>query len=82
MPDSTASFEELARSKLARVLGAERGRRVFEEILAEAKLERIASADDLHAFADRLVARGGIEAGVGGLLAVAAVVRGASASPT
>lgn len=65
--------------KLARVLGPEAATRVFDEALVAAGLPAITTADDLHAFAHALVARGGMEAAIGGLLTVAAVVRGAGA---
>ncbi|MDB4932918.1 MAG: hypothetical protein JWM10_5402 [Myxococcaceae bacterium] len=75
------ALRDLALAKLTRVLGAERGRRVYDEVLAEAGLAAVGSADDLYAFSACLSRRGGFEAAVGGLLGVAAVLRGASARP-
>ncbi len=71
------SLRDLAMQKLARVLGEEHASRVFAEALRDAGISAIATADDLHTFAQALIARGGMEAAVGGLLSVAAVVRGA-----
>lgn len=71
------SLAELAMQKLARVLGEENARRVHDETMRDAGIAAIATADDLHTFAQALISRGGMEAAVGGLLSVAAVVRGA-----
>lgn len=68
----------LAVGKLTRVLGAERGPRVFAETLASAEMTVLKNADDLSLFAEALARRGGIEAAVAGLLSVAAVMRGAT----
>jgi hypothetical protein len=46
------------------------------------RLTAIESADELHAFGEQLVKRGGIESAVGALLGVAAVMRGASGRRT
>ncbi len=70
----------LAVGKLTRVLGPERGPRVFAETLASARIATLETADDLYVFAESLARRGGIEAAVAGLLSVAAVMRGASPS--
>jgi len=79
-PDDTRpTLEALARTKLSRVLGPEPGARVFAEVLAAARLSRIATPDDLYAFSEALSGRGGFEAAVGAMLGVTAVLRGASA---
>lgn len=72
-------LEELAMGKLTRVLGHTGGRRVFDETLAEVGLGQITTADELYVFAGALSRRSGFEAAVGGLLSVAAVMRGAGA---
>ena len=72
-------LEELARGKLARVLGEAKALRVFGETLALAGLEGIETPSDLHAFGAVLARRGGFEGAIGGLLSVAAVMRGAAA---
>jgi hypothetical protein len=72
---------ELARAKLVKVLGPERGERVFRETLDELALDELATPDQLYAFSERLGTLGGIEAAVGALLGVAAVVRGAAGRP-
>lgn len=76
--EQDGSLSELARGKLARVLGAERGERLYCETLRALAAEQIDSPDLLYAFGQQLVKRGGIEAAVGAMLGVAAVVRGAS----
>jgi hypothetical protein len=74
-----AALRELAMGKLSRILGEDNAARVYDEALRAAGLSVLATADDLHAFAQVLVARGGMEAAIGGLLSVAAVLRGARA---
>lgn len=87
MTDTPAAIREgeplgdYALAKLVRVLGEPLGLRAFEAALAAAGLREIRSADDLYAFSEQLSRRGGYEAAVGGLLGVAAVLRGASAPP-
>lgn len=75
------ALRELALEKLTRVLGAARGRRVYDDVLAEAGLTEVRTPDDLYALSECLSRLGGFEAAVGGLLGVAAVLRGASARP-
>ncbi|MDP3220422.1 MAG: hypothetical protein Q8S73_40385 [Deltaproteobacteria bacterium] len=72
---------DLALDKLTRVLGAEKGRRVYGDVLSDAGLTEILTADDLYVFSEHLSRLGGFEAAVGGLLGVDAVLRGASARP-
>jgi hypothetical protein len=71
-------LEELALGRLSRVLGNATARRVFDDALAEVGLKRIQTPDELYALSGALSRRGGFEGAVGGLLAVAAVLRGAS----
>lgn len=73
-----SEVEELALSKLSRVLGAANGRRIFDEVLRQMGVKRLVTPDDLYAFADALTRQGGFEGAVGGLLGVTAVMRGAS----
>jgi hypothetical protein len=68
----------LALSKLTRVFGPERGARLHREVLREMGIEQLDRPDDLQAFARVLGGRGGMEAAVGGLLGVAATLRGAA----
>jgi hypothetical protein len=72
---------EFALEKLTRVIGRDRARRVYAEVLVSACLSDLRTADDLYAFGQQLSMRGGFEAAVGGLLGVAAVLRGASGAP-
>lgn len=73
-----SELQALALSKLTRVLGEVAGRRVFDEILATTGTKRLETAQDLYAFAEALAKRGGFEGALGGMLAVAAVMRGAA----
>ncbi len=81
-PGRESAFGELARAKLVKVLGAEQGTRVFEDTLEQMGVSDLATPDELYAFSQQLVALGGMEAAVGALLGVAAVVRGAAGKPT
>jgi hypothetical protein len=69
---------EFALEKLTRVLGRERALRIYRDTLAGAGLADIRTADDLHAFGQHLSTCGGFEAAVGGMLSVAALLRGAT----
>ncbi|HLL23623.1 MAG TPA: hypothetical protein VK427_15905 [Kofleriaceae bacterium] len=85
MPATSSSregpLEDLARAKLVKVLGPDRGHKVYCATLREMGLASIDSADTLHAFGEHLIRRGGIEAAVGAMLGVSAVVRGAAGRP-
>lgn len=70
---------DFARGKLTRVFGEARGARLYDEVLRALGADTVRSADELQAFARLLTDRGGMEAAVGGLLGVAATVRGARA---
>ena len=72
------TLEDLARAKLVKVLGEGRGHKVYCATLREMGIASIDSADTLHDFGEHRVRRGGIEAAVGAMLGVAAVVRGAA----
>jgi hypothetical protein len=74
-PPTHATF---ALETLTRVLGRERALRIYGDALAAAGLTDIRTADDLHAFGQHLSTCGGFEAAVGGMLSVAAVLRGAT----
>ncbi len=76
-PAPTEDLAALAQSKLARVLGEVVGHRVYDETMVAARLTVIETPDALYRFGELLGKRGGMAAAVGGLLCVAAVVRGA-----
>lgn len=76
------SLRAFALEKLTRVLGADKGRRVYADVLSEAKLAEVNTPDDLYVFSECLSRRGGFEAAVGAMLGVAAVLRGASGRPS
>ncbi len=77
-PAAEEDLSELALSKLTRILGPQRGPRVHREVLAVMGLRELRTPDDLHLFAKHVTDRGGMDGAVGGLLSVAAVIRGAS----
>lgn len=72
-----ASLTDLALEKLTTVLGPERGRAVFDEAMAESRVTKIATAQDLLALADVIQRRGGVEGAVGSILGFQALLRGA-----
>jgi hypothetical protein len=72
------NLEQLAMERLVRVLGAPAARRTYEAALSEAGVEKLSTPDDLYAFAAVLSKRPGFEGAIGGLLCVAAVLRGAT----
>lgn len=79
---SRSELEEIALTKLTRVLGQETGRRVFDETLAKAGIKAIQTPDELFVFAQMLSKSKGFEGAVGGLLSVTAVMRGAVERPS
>ncbi len=76
-PNSDSEFYQLALTKMTRVLGAERARRLIGEVLADLGIE-LSTADDLALFAAALTKLGGFEGAVGAMLSVSAVMKGAS----
>lgn len=72
IPDPHAFAEE----KLDRVFGSSRGRALLEEVLRELRKDRIESVQVMYDVGVALERRGGIEAGVGAILKVQAVLRG------
>jgi len=75
--ETPPTYAAFAQDKLARVLGRERAQRIYLDTLARSGLTDLRTADDLHAFGQQLATGSGFEAAVGGLLSVAAVLRGA-----
>ncbi len=73
-------FSALALSKLTRILGDQRGAWLYDQIVASMKVDRLSTPEDLYAFAAHLSARGGMDGAVGGMLSVAAVLRGAKSA--
>lgn len=72
----SSEVEQLALEKLGRVLGTARARQLYDRLVAQHRLE-MREMSDLFKLADALGAMGGIEAAVGAMLGVAAVLRGA-----
>jgi hypothetical protein len=71
-------WDEIAASKLARVVGGVAAEEVRLRVLGELGMVRLESVDDLYRFARALAQQGGFAGAVGGLLSVHAVMHGAS----
>lgn len=67
----------LARVKLQRICGEDRGQALLTEAMAEAGLRALLSADDLAKVADVLIKRGGFVQAVGFALQFQAILHGA-----
>jgi hypothetical protein len=70
-------WDEAAMGKLTRVLGRETGMDVYTQALHTLGMAQLASADDLHRFAQHVAGLGGFAGAVGGLLSVHSVIHGA-----
>jgi PAS domain S-box-containing protein len=75
VPPAAGSPEALAREKLARVFGPPQADSLLRRHLGEMGIPALRTMDDLDRFAERLKARGGIEAAVGAALSVQMVMR-------
>tara|TARA_B100001750_G_scaffold221535_1_gene210186 strand:- start:2642 stop:2866 length:225 start_codon:yes stop_codon:yes gene_type:complete len=65
------------KGRLVKVFGAERGGKVFEEVLGKLGLAELADPDDEMRFADELIGGGGLMEAIGRSLRVRALLRGA-----
>ena len=72
---------EFAVTSLVHVLGAEVAAAVMSSVLAEVGIRRITNPHELLAFGRALQTRGGFEGATGAMLAVEALLRGASPLP-
>jgi len=72
-----SEWDDVARSKLTRVLGASEGEHVFAATLAKIGKQRLVSADDAYRFAQILKQDSPVIAAIGSMLALSAVIRGA-----
>lgn len=73
-------WDELASTKLVRVLGAAEGEAVFQRTLGTLRLAHLQSADHLYQFAQLLKGETAIIAAVGAMLSLSAVIKGADAT--
>lgn len=71
-------WDDLARTKLVRIMGATAGEVVFEETLRKLKVQRLSSVDDLYQFAQVLKNSTPVIAAVGAMLSLSAVINGAN----
>lgn len=76
MKPSPTDWQAIAEARLGSVLGPAKGSAALTDGLRALRLERLASARDLHRFAQYLIASGGFTSAVGGLLSVHAVMYG------
>lgn len=70
------NLRDLAWAKMARVLGSDRATQLLRQLTGELGTD-LRTPDDLLALADRMKRMHGFEGAVGGMLGVAAVLRGA-----
>ncbi|HEV7768871.1 MAG TPA: hypothetical protein VGQ76_28010 [Thermoanaerobaculia bacterium] len=73
----TTDWDEMARAKLVRVLGATEGEIVFARTLAKMGKRQLRAADDVYRFAQVLKSDSPVIAAIGSMLALSAVIRGA-----
>jgi hypothetical protein len=72
-----SELTELARSKMARVLGEARAEQLLAAALLELALDGLHTADDLLRFSRVISREGGYAGAVGAMLSVQAAMRGA-----
>jgi hypothetical protein len=72
-----SEWNDVARAKLARVLGAAEGERVFAATLAKMGKQRLVTVDDAYRFAQILKQDSPVVAAIGSMLALSAVIQGA-----
>jgi hypothetical protein len=70
-------WDDLARTKLVRVLGASEGEAVFTRTMARLGRPHLRMADDVYQFAQILQNDTPVIAAIGSMLALSAVIRGA-----
>jgi hypothetical protein len=73
-----SEWNDMARTKLVRVLGSSEGELVFEQTLRKLRVQRLQSANDVYRFAQFLKEDGPVVAAVGAMLALSAVIKGAN----
>jgi hypothetical protein len=76
LAEPTPELHALVVQKLTKIFGEQRTRELVNELLAELRLERVVSVDDLTRVAEALQRRGGFEATAGAMLGVQAAMRG------
>lgn len=73
----TTDWDDLARAKLARVLGPSEGEVVFTRTISKLGKHRLRNADEVYQFAQMLKLETPVIAAIGSMLALSAVIRGA-----
>jgi hypothetical protein len=74
---TAGEWDDLARTKLMRVLGASEGETVFARTLVKLGKPRLRTPSDVYLFAQILKGDTPVIAAVGSMLALTAVIRGA-----
>ena len=69
-------WNEVARAKLVAIFGAAKGETMFRDTLRSIGLQRLTTADELHAFGTALGQGDGFSAAAGGLLKLHALMHG------
>lgn len=80
LEDTTNVLTEATFQRLVRALGKGTGTLLGQEVLLALGLRELASQNDLLAFANHLITRGGAVESVGRALKVSALLRGATGS--
>jgi len=75
--NSSTDWDDLARTKLARVLGPSEGEVVFARTISKLGKHRLRNADEVYQFAQMLKQETPVIAAIGSMLALSAVIRGA-----
>lgn len=71
-----------ALQKLTNLMGAERGRRFFDQMLDELGMTALATPQDSLRFGEALMEHGGVLASIGRSVKIHAILHGANPKPT
>ncbi|MFV8749859.1 hypothetical protein ACNOYE_04860 [Nannocystaceae bacterium ST9] len=69
-----------ALQKLTNLMGADRGRRFFDQMLDQLGIDELATPQDSLRFGEALIEQGGVLASIGRSVKIHAILRGAQAS--
>lgn len=79
---TNTDWDDLVRTKLARVIGPSEGEVVFARTMSKLGKHRLRTADEVYRFAQMLKQETPVIAAVGSMLALSAVIRGADPART
>ena len=77
--ESPNEFEQRAMQALCRLLAPDEAEILFVDVLRDARLRSLSTADDLARFSMVLRSRGGVYGAIGGSLGAFAAIKGATA---